>query len=235
MNHLFSSSSHLAHKVAPSDQPGCGGHDADAMSSGECVPMEVDAENEDDDNIHNFGFAAFLKLKNAPAKPVAAKASSSKPAATKAVAPKPKPKAKVKAETKSAAMPKKTIVGNAGGKSHKRKACDAGLASDPFACDNVSGSALGLADGDQQVIEQFDQKIDPLLTISPPVPDDAFKHYLADRINSITTIANDLKNKRKSAGRRRNLSDADQQFADELTTLEQKLRTLVKTLTCILS
>ena len=196
--------------------------------------MEVDGEEEEDDNIHSFGFAAFLKKKNSIAKPVAAKASSSaKPSTAKPGAPKPKPKPKAKSEA-SVEAPKKTIVGNAGGKSHKRKACDAGLASDPFAMDNASRPATGLTDGDQQAVEHFEQKIAPLLAISPPVPDDAFKHYLADRINSITNIANDLKNKKKSAGRRRNLSNADQQFVDALSGLEQKLRTLVKTLKCIL-
>lgn len=219
----------LARKAFP-DQQVHAGHDADAMSTGEGAPMEVDGPEEEDDNIHNFGFAAFLKKRNSSAKPVA-----KPPTTAKAGAPKPKPKPKAKIEAKpTVEAPKKTIVGNAGGKSHKRKVADAGLASDPFAVDNASRSASGLADGDQEVMDQFHQKVEPLLSISPPVPDDAFKHYLADRINVITNIANDLKNKRKSAGRRRNLSDADQKFADELTYLEQKLRALVKTIKCIL-
>lgn len=220
--------------------------DINDKSGVEDVPMaQSDAEqHEDDDDVGLSGFAMLRARFNpsqqtsraTPARPAAPKAASTQaPKSAPKSAPKARPSvAKAPSSSKSdpATEARKTVVGNAG-KGLKRKVKESGLSVDPFA-DLDGPSEVGMHDSDISVLSHYKEKIDPLLVVSPPIADDAFKQYLGEKIHALTHIANDLKVKKKSASRRKGDNVQDQAFTEELTKLESGIRQFVRTLKCIM-
>ena len=207
---------------------------------------QSDAEqHEDEDDMCLSGFALLrARFNQSQQTSRSASARQSAPKASAAPAPKTAPKARPsgsvakapsassKRETGPATEARKTVVGNAG-KGLKRKVQDSGLSLDPFADVDATGlSEIGMSEGDLSVLSHFKDKLNPLIVISPPVADDAFKQYIGEKINQLTHIANDLKVKKKSAGRRKGDNIQDQTFTEELTAMESRVRQFVRTLKC---
>lgn len=73
-------------------------------------------------------------------------------------------------------------------------------------------SATSLCDADRATMEHYDAKFKALKDLSQcPLPDSAFKTFLLEKQTIISSLASELKNKKKSAGRRA-LKESDPLF-----------------------
>ena len=69
--------------------------------------------------------------------------------------------------------------------------------------------SISLNEADKQVMDQFENRFKAVKDLgSCPLADSAFKQHLMDKTSSVTAISNELRTKKKSAGRRAG-KDAD--------------------------
>ena len=85
-----------------------------------------------------------------------------------------------------------------------------------------------LSAADKVVISTFDAKTDDLLALDPPLGDTPFKQYLTDRLSGVSQLVNEIKQKKKSVGRRKTQKDqGEDPLFEALSAIECRLKELV--------
>lgn len=144
--------------------------------------------------------------------------------------------AKGKAKAKSSAVatgrnraqqPKKVPIGSAAG--NKRKSEDMSNAGIDL---SLSGSNAGeMNDTDKALLSEFDTKLQEYKEVKPPLDDAGFKQYMGTCLSNFGSVLKDLKEKRKSVGRRSN-KEEDPLYQD-LGRLLEKVPEYITLMKCI--
>ena len=144
--------------------------------------------------------------------------------------------AKGKAKAKSSAVatgrnraqqPKKVPIGSAAG--NKRKSEDMSNAGIDL---SLSGSNAGeMNDTDKALLSEFDTKLQEYKEVKPPLDDAGFKQYMGTCLSNFGSVLKDLKEKRKSVGRRSN-KEEDPLYQD-LGRLLEKVPEYITLMKCV--
>ncbi len=218
-------------------------HPLDFIHTGDDQNHDVTTLNEDsdDDDATNAGLHSILKAYA----PVDAKKPSKTPVATTMdsqlrgqpkAKPAPKPKAgKNKltraAEPGPAVKRQKIDIGSTGQNGKDPKvAKTSGLGILSLEVDDNGSGSDNLAAADKAIIDGFQEQIDNLKMINPPLPDAAYKSSLTDLLTKANQISADVKKKQRSAQRRAG-KDQDPLFQG-LETIASTISTLQHLIKC---
>ena len=148
--------------------------------------------------------AAVAKAATKPSK-ASAKSKSTAAANTAAGTSTAAPKAAPKAAPNG---PRQTSIGGAAkAKAKQRGIKRAADEADVIEKEGEEGEGEGLSMADKAVLSEFRIKMADLLDLQPPVADQEYKQYLAEKLQGLNSISAELKTKKKSVGRRAGKSD----------------------------
>ncbi|CAK9069708.1 Uncharacterized protein SCF082_LOCUS34838 [Durusdinium trenchii] len=113
----------------------------------------------------------------------------------------------------------KIVIGNASGSGTKRAAAAAGLESAERTVTRAKPNVK--SDGLMTGLENLSE-----------ADKDAFKSYMTDHCSKISSALNELKGKKKSAGRRKTSSTGETEFIAEMEKLENRAKDVLQALKC---
>eukprot|EP00438_Fugacium_kawagutii_P005717 Skav230908 [mRNA] locus=scaffold2979:49241:50754:+ [translate_table: standard] len=200
--------------------------------------------SDEEPGLPGFSLSGFLKTFNGAAgqrssdshgptakAKAAPKASMAKAKSTPRGTPSAKPK------PASSAAEHKVLVGSVA--STKRKGVPS-TSIDPFQEQSpdkkrARDSDDGISEADNATIDSFTEKISPLKTIAPPVADTAFKANLAEHLQKMSAVLQELRLKKKSAERRNGskTNKADMLFLEKLSHIDAELKEMYKLVRCL--
>ena len=130
-----------------------------------------------------------------------APATEHKPAA-KAKAKAPKARAAKPAHVGEPAPKKVRVAEDSTSKPERRKKRKAGFELDEEVTDLSDLLGTELCEADNEVVQQFREKLDDLKCLNPPLADSGFKNKLTETSTALNQMKADLKAKKRSALRR---------------------------------
>ncbi|CAK9070068.1 Uncharacterized protein SCF082_LOCUS34940 [Durusdinium trenchii] len=187
------------------------------------------SDAEDSDEQPCFSMLSFLKQRAGKgggkakaagkALPKAkAAAAKSHPRALPTSAPQTKPN-KAQGKIEENLSTEKIVIGNASGSGTKRAAAAAGLESAERTVTRAKPNVK--SDGLMTGLENLSE-----------ADKDAFKSYMTDHCSKISSALNELKGKKKSAGRRKTSSTGETEFIAEMEKLENRAKDVLQALKC---
>jgi len=204
----------------------------------------AEQEESDDDDVTDAGLHSILKAY--------APADGKKPGKTPAtitteIPVRAQPKAKTSAKAKaSSSIKNKAPNGGESGTAVKRQKIDIGsTGQNGKVSKGANGGGLGILSletdevpigsddnisaADKAIIDSFQEQIESLKTINPPLADAAYKANLTEQLTKANSISADLKKKQRSAQRRAGkehdpLCQGLERIASTVTTLQHLIK-----------
>ena len=202
---------------------------------------EDGTHDESEDDVPMTGLSSFLRGFGSHAASSDVNLSSSNASST--------PKAKAKALAKSSVRASKgkqavaiktDVVGNAASGSKRKKVDNTTPSTESTTSDAHSskrprgGETDDISEADRITLETFDQKIDSIKSLQPPVSVSAFKSYMSDHLTKVSGLVQELRLKKKSADRRSGskTNRPDMLFLEGLSALDSKVKEIAKLVRC---